>query len=69
MLKRDLEAGGGGEDQPPSGAWEGQGLRGRETPQGGEGSRRGGIQAWGEAGTLQVWMVEKPKGLVRDTGA
>lgn len=54
MLKRDLEAGGGGEDQPPSGAWEGQGLRGRETPQGEEGSRRGGIQAWGEAGTLQV---------------
>lgn len=30
MLKRDLEAGGGGEYKPPSSAWEGQDLRGRE---------------------------------------
>lgn len=66
MLKRDLEEGGGGEDQPPSSTWEGQGLRGRGIPRGGRGRSDRRCPGFGRLpGTLQVWVVKKPKDLVR----
>lgn len=69
MLKRDLEAGGGGVGnarggQTPSSAWEGQGLRGQRPRKVAGAKREGGLQGWGEPGTLQVWMVNKPPNLV-----
>lgn len=65
MLKRDLEAGGGGEYKPPSSAWEGQGLRGREIPRGGRGRSDRRCPGFRQLpGTLQVWVVKKPKDLV-----